>query len=159
MFSYCNYHSVNECSCTAGDFPFSCVLFNFMIWFLNCIFLLFGQTHWLNWSWTSLCKLAIFLDTNTKQTRLKQCKKTQNCCWPFSCYTDSHFSSVKYEPKLKLQSVFMRNKWAGTSLVVRWLRLQAHNAGDPGTIPGQGTGAHMLQPRVCMPKLRPGAAR
>ena len=32
-----------------------------------------------------------------------------------------------------------------TSLVVQWLRLHAFNAGDPGSIPGQGTRSHMLQ--------------
>ncbi|TEA38635.1 hypothetical protein DBR06_SOUSAS110563, partial [Sousa chinensis] len=29
------------------------------------------------------------------------------------------------------------------SLVVQWLRLQAPNAGGPGSIPGQGTRSHM----------------
>ncbi|TEA37700.1 hypothetical protein DBR06_SOUSAS9210016, partial [Sousa chinensis] len=29
------------------------------------------------------------------------------------------------------------------SLVVQWLRLCAPNAGDPGSIPGQGTRSHM----------------
>ena len=33
----------------------------------------------------------------------------------------------------------------GTSLVVQWLRLSACNAGDPGSIPGRGTGSHVLQ--------------
>ena len=37
----------------------------------------------------------------------------------------------------------------GTSLVVQWLRLHAPNAGDPGSITGQGTRSPMLQ-------LRPG---
>ena len=36
----------------------------------------------------------------------------------------------------------------GTSLVVQWLRLQAPNAGGPGSIPGQGTRSHMPQLRV-----------
>ena len=43
---------------------------------------------------------------------------TQNWCWPFSSYTDSHFSSVKYESKCMLWRVVTRNKWAlckGTS--------------------------------------------
>ena len=34
----------------------------------------------------------------------------------------------------------------GTSLVVQWLRLRAANAGGLGSIPGQGTRSHMLQP-------------
>ena len=32
----------------------------------------------------------------------------------------------------------------GNSLVVQWLRLQAPNAGGPGSIPGHGTRSHML---------------
>ena len=39
-------------------------------------------------------------------------------------------------------------------MVVQWLRLHAPNAGGPGSIPGQGTRPHMLQPRVCMPQLK-----
>ena len=42
----------------------------------------------------------------------------------------------------------------GTSLVVRWLRLYAPNAGDPGSIPGQGTRTHMPQLSVLMPQLK-----
>ena len=38
-------------------------------------------------------------------------------------------------------------KW-GTSLVVQRLRLWAPNAGDLGSIPGQGTRSHMLQPKI-----------
>ena len=41
-----------------------------------------------------------------------------------------------------------------TSLVVQWLRLRAPNAGDPGSIPGQGTRFHMPQLRVCMLQLK-----
>ncbi|TEA32556.1 hypothetical protein DBR06_SOUSAS4910043, partial [Sousa chinensis] len=40
------------------------------------------------------------------------------------------------------------------SLVVQWLRLRAPKAGGPGSIPGQGTRAYMLQLRVCMPQLK-----
>ena len=32
-----------------------------------------------------------------------------------------------------------KKKNTGTSLVVQWLRLHAFNAGDTGSIPGQGT--------------------
>ena len=46
-----------------------------------------------------------------------------------------------------------------TSGVVQWLRLCAPNAGDPGSIPGQGTRSHTPQLRVHMPQLRPGAAK
>ena len=35
----------------------------------------------------------------------------------------------------------------GISLVVQWLRLRTHNAGGPGSIPGQGTRSHMQQLR------------
>ena len=35
----------------------------------------------------------------------------------------------------------------GTSLLVQWLRLHAAHAGGLGSIPGQGTRSHMLQPR------------
>ena len=42
-----------------------------------------------------------------------------------------------------------------TSLVVQWLRLHAPNAGDLGSIPGQGTRSHILQLRCWMPQLRP----
>ena len=44
-----------------------------------------------------------------------------------------------------------------TSLAVQWLRLHVPNAGDPCSIPGQGTGDHidhMPQPRVCMLQLQ-----
>ena len=44
-------------------------------------------------------------------------------------------------------------KGTGTSLMVQWLRLHTPNAGDPGSIPGQGTGAHMAQIRVGMLQL------
>ena len=36
----------------------------------------------------------------------------------------------------------------GTSLVVRWLRLRVASAGDPGSIPGQGTRPHMPQLKI-----------
>ena len=42
----------------------------------------------------------------------------------------------------------------GTSLVVQWLRLHIYNAGDLGSIPGQGTGSHMPQLRVHTPQLK-----
>ena len=37
-------------------------------------------------------------------------------------------------------------KTIGTSLVAQWLRLCAPNAGDSGSIPGQGTRSHTLEP-------------
>ena len=39
-----------------------------------------------------------------------------------------------------------------TSLVVQWLRLRFPNAGDPCSIPNQGSGSHMPQLRVHMLK-------
>ena len=36
----------------------------------------------------------------------------------------------------------------GTSLLVQWLRLCAPNAGDLGSIPGQGTRSHMQQLKI-----------
>ena len=36
----------------------------------------------------------------------------------------------------------------GTSLVVQWLKLHSHNAGDLGLIPGQGTRSHMPQLKI-----------
>ena len=57
----------------------------------------------------------------------------------------------------------------GLPLVVQWLRLCTHNAGGPGSSPGQGNRSHMLQlknPVCCnedwrshMLQLRPGAAK
>ena len=35
-----------------------------------------------------------------------------------------------------------------TSLVAQWLRRHAPKAGDPGSIPGQGTRSHMQQVRL-----------
>ena len=36
-----------------------------------------------------------------------------------------------------------QNYYVGTSLVVQRVRLQAPNAGGPGSIPGRGTGSRM----------------
>ena len=55
------------------------------------------------------------------------------------------------------QRVKQAMRW--TSRVVQWLRFCAPNAGGLGSIPGQGTGFHMLQPRVYMLQLRPGTAK
>ena len=38
--------------------------------------------------------------------------------------------------------------------MVQWPRHHAPNAGALGSIPGQGTGAYMLQLRVHMPQLK-----
>ena len=42
----------------------------------------------------------------------------------------------------------LKVKKTGTSLVVQWLGLWAPNAEDPGPIPGQETGSHMLQLKI-----------
>ena len=38
--------------------------------------------------------------------------------------------------------------------MVQWLRLCTHNAGGPGSIPGQGMRSNTLQLRVCMLQLK-----
>ena len=45
----------------------------------------------------------------------------------------------------------------GTSLVIQSLRLHDPNAGNPASIPGQGTRSHMLQLRVHMEQLKDAA--
>ena len=47
----------------------------------------------------------------------------------------------------------------GTSLMVQWLRLQFPMQEGPGLIPGRGTRSHMLQLKVCMPRLKIPHAR
>ena len=51
-----------------------------------------------------------------------------------------------------LEDVAIKKLRNGTSLVIQWLRLHAPNAGDPGSIPGQGIRPYMLQ-------LRPSTAK
>ena len=46
----------------------------------------------------------------------------------------------------------IKNPFISTSLVVQWLRLCVPNAGDAGSIPGQGTRSHK-------PQLRPSQAQ
>ena len=52
--------------------------------------------------------------------------------------------------KLELLQPGLQNlkEWAGTSLVVQWLRLRTPNARGPGSIPGQGTRFHMPQLKI-----------
>ena len=45
-----------------------------------------------------------------------------------------------------------KSPYPGISLVVQWLRRHATYAGNPGSIPGQGTRSHM-------PQLRPGTSK
>ena len=47
-----------------------------------------------------------------------------------------------------------QEKLVGTSLLVQWLRLHAPNAGDQGSVSGQGTRSRMLQLRARMPQLK-----
>ena len=49
---------------------------------------------------------------------------------------------------LHLSVDVFNNASLGTSLEVQWLRLQPPNAGGPGSISGQGTRSHMLQPKM-----------
>ena len=49
--------------------------------------------------------------------------------------------------------VLVKNS-CGTSLVVQWLRLCATNAGDQGSIPGQGTRSHILQLKIPSAKTK-----
>ena len=48
---------------------------------------------------------------------------------------------------------------AGTSLVVQWLRLCTPKTRGLGSITGWRTRSHMLQIRLHVPQLRPGAAK
>jgi len=43
--------------------------------------------------------------------------------------------------------------------MIQWLRLCAVNAGGTGSIPGQGTRSHTLQPRAHVAQLIPGTAK
>ena len=45
------------------------------------------------------------------------------------------------------KSVFALKALPGIFLVVQWLRFCIPNAGGPGSVPGQRTRSHMLQPR------------
>ena len=56
------------------------------------------------------------------------------------------------------QNKIKRAVWR-TSLLVQWLRLCALNAEGLGSIPGEGTRSHILQPRFWVPQLRLGAAK
>ena len=51
---------------------------------------------------------------------------------------------------MHVKSLNMAIESAGTSLVVQWLTVHVPNAGDLGSIPGQGTRSHVLQVRVGM---------
>ena len=48
----------------------------------------------------------------------------------------------------RTRTIHFLNLYAGTSLMVQWLRLHAPSVGGPGSIPCQGT-------RIRMPQLRP----
>ena len=59
---------------------------------------------------------------------------------------------VELFPYKNKPKIIILIRFKGTSLVVQWLKLQAPNAGSPGSIPGQGTTSHM-------PQLRPDTAK
>ena len=52
-----------------------------------------------------------------------------------------------------------QNLSSGTSVMVQWLRLRVPNAGDPSLIPGQAPRSHVLQLKVSLAQIRPGAAK
>ena len=54
----------------------------------------------------------------------------------------------------KLERTITLDLYKGASLVVQWLRLQAPNAGGPGSIPEHGTRSYMPQVRVTMPQIK-----
>jgi len=54
----------------------------------------------------------------------------------------------------RIQDKGNKAKHLGISLAIQWLRLHPPNAEGPGSIPGQGTGSHMLQLRAHMTQLK-----
>ena len=66
---------------------------------------------------------------------------------------------MNISPKAFLKTLVLENvkvilifkKSFGISLVVHWLRLCTPNAGDLGSIPGQGTRSHMPQLKILRP--------
>ena len=62
--------------------------------------------------------------------------------------------SFKMKEVLKLRAESWKVVRMGISLVVQWLRLCNPNAGNPGSIPGQGTRSHMVKLRVCRLQLK-----
>ena len=58
----------------------------------------------------------------------------------------SRYSVAQYQALNTHSNSLIWKCYLGTSLVAQWLGLRAHNAGGPGSIPGQGT----IDP-TCMP--------
>ena len=58
------------------------------------------------------------------------------------------FNAIPFQ---RTRTINFLNLYAGTSLMVQWLRLHAPNAGGLVSIPGQGNRSHMPQLRVRMP--------
>ena len=50
--------------------------------------------------------------------------------------------------KKKKKKEVLKKRMSETSLAVHWLRLCAPNVGRPGSVPGQGTRAHMPQLKI-----------
>jgi len=72
----------------------------------------------------------------------------------FSNFREQYGENSSPDHMTPLATLSPKDPEFGTSLVVQWLRLHAPNAGDLGSIPGQGTRSHMLQPRVRMLQLK-----
>ena len=75
------------------------------------------------------------------------CSKQGNSCWTSRSLHHGGWSPGGPNPSYKVGTFW-------TSLVVRWLRIQAPKAGGPGSIPSQGTRSHMWQLRVHMLQLK-----
>ena len=53
----------------------------------------------------------------------------------------------------------LKKNLSGISLVFKYQRLHAYNAGGSGLIPGEGTRSYTLQLRACMQQIKPNAAK
>lgn len=62
------------------------------------------------------------------------------------CYAFKLKSMLLIHFTIKYTTSIYFKKWKmGISLLVQWLRLQAHDAGGLGSIPDQGTKSHIPQ--------------
>ena len=79
------------------------------------------------------------------------------CCgfWGLKLYTESVCSQFCTDFVEATIGLCVKKEMGGVSLVARWLRC-APDAGNPDSIPGQGTRSDMRQPRIHVLQLRPG---